>query len=158
MRGVMQKYKRKLIVWLLKQLGIEEDHIGVVVGELTMYEARQRAMSRHIGMLREIEHTPLPRRDVIRVNGGGYVYFIASRKQRIVKIGYSANPTMRLSTLQTSTPSKLELLATIEGDIQTERQLHQRFAAYRLNGEWFRLTEELTSFIDSLYETSPTTG
>lgn len=76
----MQKYKQKLIIWLLKQLGIEESHIRVVVGELTMQEAKHREsisnMSRYIDLLNKEygEWTPLPveRRD----QTNGFVYFI----------------------------------------------------------------------------------
>lgn len=150
----MQKYKQKLIIWLLKQLGIEESHIRVVVGELTMQEAKHREsisnMSRYIDLLNKEygEWTPLPveRRD----QTNGFVYFITDGDRGTVKIGFSTDPKSRMASLQTSTPSKLELLATIEGDMQTERQLHQRFAEYRVSGEWFRLADDLVEFIESI--------
>lgn len=155
----MGKIKRALIIWLLKQLEIEESHIEVVVGELTMQEARQKKaqeeFSSYVAILDKVygKQDPFIVGDT-RPRGRAHIYFIANRKQKAVKIGYSTNPASRLSELQISAPNKLELLATIEGDMRTEHQLHQRFAAYRLNGEWFQMADELMAFIDSLAKAS----
>lgn len=152
----MQTYKQKLIIWLLKQLGIEESHIKVVVGELTMQERKLQmqieATERYMSLLDKVygKFEPIDEPDDVQTYPRAYVYFIANREQNAVKIGYSASPSARLSNLQTSTPSKLELLATIEGDMQTERQLHHRFAEYRVSGEWFRLADDLVEFIESI--------
>jgi hypothetical protein len=78
----------------------------------------------------------------------GYVYFIAASKH--VKIGFSTAPIERLQALQTSHPEKLEILHTVSGDQRMERRLHQRFAGYRVRGEWFRLSNEISHYIDHL--------
>lgn len=62
-----------------------------------------------------------------------------------VKIGRSRNPVARINTLQTFSPTPLKTLFILEGD--RERELHQRFAAYRTKGEWFRVSGELREFI-----------
>ncbi|MGB1286709.1 MAG: GIY-YIG nuclease family protein [Aggregatilineales bacterium] len=43
----------------------------------------------------------------------------------------------------------MTLLTTIEGDQTLERELHQRFADHRLNGEWFEPVDELLLYIAS---------
>jgi hypothetical protein len=71
-------------------------------------------------------------------------YFISDGQR--VKIGKSRNPPSRLAQLQTSHAAQLTLLLSIEED--EEKTLHQRFAAFRLRGEWFTLSPEILAFID----------
>jgi hypothetical protein len=40
----------------------------------------------------------------------------------------------------------LSVLALLEGSRQLERELHRRFAVYRLRGEWFRDVPEIRDF------------
>lgn len=69
----------------------------------------------------------------------GYkTYLIAAEGSPLVKIGLAKSPTARMAVLQTGQPMTLSLLWTCEGDY--ERQLHRRFAAQRMRGEWFDLT------------------
>lgn len=75
----------------------------------------------------------------------GRVYFI--RAGQHVKIGYSAQPLDRLQALQTSHPDKLEILCTMPGSRETERDMHKRFAKFHVRGEWFKLSSEITAFI-----------
>lgn len=75
------------------------------------------------------------------------VYFIAAEGTDIVKIGIAAKPTERLKELQTASPHKLSILATMPGGKPRERQLHRQFAATRMTGEWFRRTPELDALI-----------
>lgn len=64
-----------------------------------------------------------------------------------VKIGWTAGATRkRLRELQSCSPSPLRALATIPGPMCLERDLHRRFDALRLHGEWFRLVEDLVVF------------
>jgi hypothetical protein len=75
-------------------------------------------------------------------------YVIEAVGTGTVKIGKSTNVGARMATLQTSTPSELRLVAVLKGDI--ENNLHRRFAAHRLNGEWFRFDDEIKSAIESI--------
>lgn len=77
----------------------------------------------------------------------GFVYFIQRGERGDIKIGYSDKPGRRLSALQTGSPEPLHLLATLPGDMALERELHRRFAAHRLNGEWFRPAAEIFTFV-----------
>lgn len=71
-----------------------------------------------------------------------YVYFIQQGVNGSVKIGVADNIESRLKSLQTASPVKLNLIASIgcKGRLQAydlEGQMHKKFAAYRLKGEWF---------------------
>lgn len=79
------------------------------------------------------------------------IYFIRSGNTHI-KIGYSADPQLRLKELQTGCPAKLHLQATMEGTFQTEKGLHELLGHLRQRGEWFRYTDEIKWFIRAVKE------
>jgi len=67
----------------------------------------------------------------------GKVYFIRCKETGRVKIGWTTKPSMRLKALQTCSPTDLELVKIQPGTKQDEWQLHIRFAAHHIRGEWF---------------------
>ena len=77
------------------------------------------------------------------------IYFIKGGD--FVKIGKSHSPEKRIKELQTGNPYKLELLKTIkecsEGGYFNESDLHIKFKDHRVEGEWFRYTDEIENFI-----------
>ena len=77
------------------------------------------------------------------------VYFIQEQGKKRIKIGSSVNCVSRLNMLQVGSSEELKLLLEIEGDANTERQLHERFAHLRVRGEWFRARPELLDFIQA---------
>lgn len=82
-------------------------------------------------------------------NPTGWVYFI--RADERVKIGYAKNYKSRIRELQTGCPHKLVLLAAVEAKPAVERELHQKFAAQRVQGEWFHLDGDLSKYLDGYY-------
>lgn len=78
----------------------------------------------------------------------GLVY-IAGAGPDTVKIGFTTNVRSRLKGLSTGSPTEIEVLAVFPGTMADERELHQRFAKDHLRGEWFRLSPEITEFIES---------
>ncbi|MFF6903309.1 GIY-YIG nuclease family protein [Streptomyces hydrogenans] len=66
-----------------------------------------------------------------------FVYVIGPPGSTRVKIGTSVNPDKRLKELQTGNPDRLEVLWSTPGGRELETALHQAFAAYRTEGEWF---------------------
>jgi hypothetical protein len=80
---------------------------------------------------------------------GGFVYFIETAEGEFVKIGYSRLVFSRLSQLGTLRPTNFNfrLLGCIPGTLQTEKWLHDKFAADRDAGEWFRASISLRAFI-----------
>lgn len=70
--------------------------------------------------------------------------------EKLVKIGKTKNPTMRLITLKTGIPWPLRLVAMVGADV--ERDLKIRFAAHRVQGEWFRPSAEMRDWLLSAAE------
>lgn len=82
------------------------------------------------------------------------IYFIGTENGP-VKIWYTRenNLKTRLKELQIGNPYQLEILGTCEGNIDTERKLHERFAQYRKMGEWFERVKEIEELIATLEKT-----
>lgn len=84
----------------------------------------------------------------------GFVYMIGeagagwSEFPRYVKIGHSVDPEARVGELQTGNPRKLKLLAKVPGDRGLERQLHNKYIANNVIGEWFFNSFQLLSEFD----------
>lgn len=78
----------------------------------------------------------------------GVVYFV--RGGDLIKIGHSKRWQGRMSTLQTGSPAKLELLHVESGDVAKERALHRLFQHLHSHREWFRADEELVAYIAML--------
>jgi hypothetical protein len=74
------------------------------------------------------------------------VYFVRAVDK--VKIGFTRDVERRISELQTASPVDLELLGTLPGSALTERRLHKRFSAHRVNREWFRYEPPIIGFIE----------
>lgn len=76
------------------------------------------------------------------------VYFIRQGTDGPIKIGFtSGGIDVRLAALQAGNPYTLRVLRTIPGGQIEEQELHERFKAHRLQGEWFESTPELLAFI-----------
>jgi len=76
------------------------------------------------------------------------IYFIQQGNDGAIKIGISNNFEKRLAQLQTGSPYRLKVLLTINGNERLEKQLHNKFAEFRLSGEWFKPVGQITDFIN----------
>ena len=83
-------------------------------------------------------------------NEKGAIYFITMGMSGVLKIGFSTNLDARLKSLKTSSPTKIVLLLVINGTMAEERALHKRFASDRVQGEWFRFSDEIRGFIQTV--------
>lgn len=81
---------------------------------------------------------------------GPVVYFVRNEDTGAIKIGTAVDARKRLSGLRTSSAAPLTLVATIPGDRDVERVLHNRFRAHRIRGEWFQPAEELVGYIEGV--------
>lgn len=82
----------------------------------------------------------------------GDIYFIAAGD--FVKIGFTTSPVGRIRSIKTATPLPLKILHHQRGTMKQERELHRRFAAIRVRGEWFRKTPELLDYIEEIKKPS----
>jgi hypothetical protein len=85
----------------------------------------------------------------IRFQTDGFVYFItADFPDFPVKIGFTRKENGRRQRyLQISCPYRLVVLGTFPGRHKDEFELHRRFAAQQLEGEWFSRSPELMEVI-----------
>jgi hypothetical protein len=72
----------------------------------------------------------------------GYVYLIGSPSFNWYKIGKSKTPDIRIKDIGVLLPFKVEIFAIWKADNHTlvESILHEKYAANRINGEWFLFT------------------
>ncbi|KAA3658655.1 MAG: GIY-YIG nuclease family protein [Chloroflexi bacterium] len=98
-----------------------------------------------------------PRRSVLAsqpADDTEYVYFIRLGRTKNYKIGKSNDPQGRLLSLQTASPYKLKLLHTFRADNATaaEESLHAALHPQRMEGEWFKLSDEQKNAVLSVDE------
>lgn len=79
------------------------------------------------------------------------IYFARPDQSSHVKIGFTASsdPAARIPAIQTGQPTRVRVMATTPGGREDEAELHARFAADRLEGEWFRTSGELAWVVAS---------
>lgn len=73
------------------------------------------------------------------------VYIARRGSDGPVKIGYTkhASGARRFVALQTAIPEQLTMLRLLDGGVELERALHERFDAIRIRGEWFAYSKEM---------------
>ena len=73
-----------------------------------------------------------------------YVYLIRMGRTKFYKIGKSNDPQGRLASMQTASPYKLKIVHVFKADnaAAAEEALHHRLHEARMEGEWFKLTDE----------------
>ena len=81
-----------------------------------------------------------------------HLYFIQGKDS--IKIGRSNDVLRRLSQLQVSSPTKLEIIRVFYGRGCYEFTAHWAFQHIRINGEWFHDTPEIRNFIELLSQNS----
>lgn len=67
----------------------------------------------------------------------GFVYFLRRNTDNAVKIGWSKEPLERWAYIERRGDVEVDLIANFPAQRFVESELHDRFARYRLDGEWF---------------------
>lgn len=67
-----------------------------------------------------------------------WVYLALDKKRKRVKIGSSSNPKKRVASLSGGAGCRLEIIGTVPGGFDRERECHHRFGDHHIHGEWFR--------------------
>jgi Meiotically up-regulated gene 113 len=75
------------------------------------------------------------------------VYFVEAVGLDLIKIGHSRDIGKRMRRLSTGCPAPMRLLGTMPGGEKIERHYHERLAAFRVHGEWFRKAPEVASLL-----------
>ncbi len=79
------------------------------------------------------------------------VYFIGG-DVGLIKIGMSICPLERLASFQLGSPIDLRILALTPGGFDVEDSYHERFAEFRVRGEWFKDAPAILAEIARLSE------
>ena len=74
-------------------------------------------------------------------------YVVQNSTSGLIKIGRSCRPEERIKSLETGAGQKLEVMAIIDGDHESE--LHSRFKELRVFGEWFRDDGSIKKFAET---------
>lgn len=83
------------------------------------------------------------------------VYFIATRDRSSVKIGKSSlrNVRKRVKHLGVGSAEALDLIGMVQGSFELESFIQKSFVHLHVNGEWYRLTDEIKSVIEKQDQT-----
>lgn len=86
--------------------------------------------------------------EIAEVMDQGDVYFVLAAKSELIKIGYAQDGWKRLGSLQVGSPEELLMLGLIRTylPLELERDLHERFKAHRVRGEWFKVCDEIVDY------------
>lgn len=76
-----------------------------------------------------------------------HVYFVEATAVNKVKIGTSVDPGERVRKIRTASPVDVELIYKFRGGAEEEKALHNKFAKFKLDNEWFEFSEEIREFI-----------
>lgn len=68
-----------------------------------------------------------------------YTYLFFRISDGLTKIGRTSFPSQRFEQL--GGEKNLKVISVIEGD--SEKAMHERFAEFRVSGEWFKLSDEI---------------
>lgn len=79
----------------------------------------------------------------------GRVVYFAQREDGAIKIGTTSDLDARLVRLN-SEHGPVQLLGTVQGSHWLERQVHRQFASARIEGEWFKATDQLLAAADGV--------
>ncbi len=81
------------------------------------------------------------------------IYFIASEGR--IKVGVTRNVKSRIASFNTNNGAPIELIGTIDGDVEMERAIHYRLREFNLKGEWFKDCAEVRSLMEFLIAKGP---
>lgn len=77
------------------------------------------------------------------------IYFLEWPEMGLIKIGCTEYLPQRLSQIRSTGWLASRFLAIMPGSLKRERLLHERFAEYRVWGEWYHGADEIRAFAAS---------
>lgn len=140
-RLYLRERKNGAATWVIRH---KTRMIATGFGELELAQA-QFALAEYAASLDLVPGDGVGRR-IMRTEGN--VYFVTCDVPDFpIKIGWAMDVAARLQQLQGALPFKVKLLGSMPGYLEDERRLHLTYAADRLQGEWFKRSGELLTFI-----------
>jgi hypothetical protein len=93
--------------------------------------------------IKVFESQPLPK-------SRAYTYFIVTEDYQYLKIGFSKNPSSRLSELQATRPQALSYLGSFVSDSERYKNICQRFEHLFIRNGWYNFSTELRDYVANL--------
>lgn len=88
---------------------------------------------------------------------GGFIYFAETAvRPGQIKIGWSANPKIRMRELKARIGCPFVLRGVLSGCTMDEHFIHSELKTYRLDGEWFEATPEVRLVVECADPYDPT--
>ena len=154
----LRPQKKRLVFAKPEALAWNSAHPGVPMPrpegvDLPFPEIRLRTPAEQAAYLAEEDKRMAPiraeRAEKLRFRSRRWVYFMQERGNPAapIKIGISRDVERRRGELQRAERVILTCLASFEGTIRDEAEMHARFAAHRLHGEWFAPAPEILSHV-----------
>ena len=104
---------------------------------------------RHYQRLKKRERDARKRAGYVPSSYDTNIYFLRD-PDGAIKIGKAVDVEKRIQALQGGNPRQLTTLLVVQAPRRLEFELHRRFKALRLQGEWFASSPELLDCIASL--------
>lgn len=124
-------------IWRKKKLSLKRETACVAK---TQHGSSCRMMTAHLNGLCRFHGGASSKAMVYE----GFIYFVRPSRASgaLTKIGFASDLKKRLQSLQIGSPEPLEIIAAAPADKSEEHMLHEFFAAKRVRGEWFDLTDD----------------
>lgn len=151
----MPIYQRQPGVYRVVVWANGKAHERIVRGALALADQAELELRRAVGAPERdpgVDVEPGDASEVVWVggHGGSFVYFVQAGRDGPIKIGFSKRSGLRLRDMQSGSPVRLHLLCVVPGGRLLERTLHRAFDRQRLDGEWFRPSQELLALVAEL--------
>lgn len=80
------------------------------------------------------------------------VYFLQAVTLGLVKIGVTNNAVKRIRDISMLSPDPIKVIgvALCHNSGKLERELHKKYAAKRVRGEWFRLNDDDIHYLEAI--------
>jgi hypothetical protein len=75
------------------------------------------------------------------------LYFVGPMPDGPVKIGITSDLDRRLLTIRAQSPISVDIFGVMDGNLDVEVRIHERFRHLRRHYEWFTLDDEMRQFI-----------
>ena len=114
----------------------------------------KRSMNNQIVFILETAVGFQPDEIIDNADKKSYVYLLQYSDTSPIKIGYSQNPEARAAQMTASMKKKVYLVDKFPAGKPIEQLLHERFADFRLYGEWFEYSPNIIQCLQELRQQS----
>lgn len=83
----------------------------------------------------------------------GIVYFVLNKTKKLLKVGFTASSSCqsRLAAFKSGCPGEsFVVLGEVAGTMKTEAMFHSYLAPFRFRGEWFKYSDEVKAFVETI--------